>query len=253
MRLRLDCAWDRILIFDGAVGTSIQALGLTPDDYRGHFGCIEYLARSRPDVVAGIHADYFEAGAQVIETNTLGGARHILAEYGLAKECLDLNRRAARVARRVADDFSTRSNPRFVAGSIGPGSQLPSLGQVSFAELRASYEPQVVGLLAGGVDMLIVETCQDLLQVKAALVAITDVFARRHCSVPVIASVTVTDSGQMLAGSDIAAVLAALEPMSVQAIGVNCGYGPQGMAGAVWYLARHSSRPLSVMPNAGMP
>jgi 5-methyltetrahydrofolate--homocysteine methyltransferase len=252
-RLLLDRAWERILVFDGAVGTSIQALGLTPDDYHGHTGCIEYLAKSRPDAVAGIHAEYLEAGAQVVETNTLGGARHILAEYGLAKECLYLNRRAARLARRVADDFSTRSNPRFVAGSIGPGSHLPSLGQVSFADLRAGYEPQIAGLLAGGVDMLIVETCQDLLQVKAALVAIADVFTRRRCSVPVIASVTVTDSGQMLAGSDIATVLAALEPMAVQAIGVNCGHGPQGMAGAIWYLADHSSRLLSAMPNAGMP
>jgi len=253
MRLRLSSAWDRILIFDGAVGTSIQALNLTPDDYHGHAGCIEYLNESRPDVVAGIHAEYFQAGAQVVETNTLGGAEHTLAEHELGKECLDINRRAARLARRVADDFATRRNPRLVAGSIGPGSRLPSLGQIGFAELVASYQPQVLGLLEGGVDMLIVETCQDLLQVKAALAAIHEVFARRRKTVPVITSVTITDSGLMLAGSDIATVLAALEPMAVDAIGLNCGHGPQGMTAATWYLADHSSKLLSVMPNAGLP
>jgi 5-methyltetrahydrofolate--homocysteine methyltransferase len=249
----LDCAWDRILVFDGAVGTSIQALNLTPDDYHGHSGCIEYLNKSRPEVVAGIHAEYFQAGAQVVETNTLGGAEHTLAEHGLGKECVDINRRAARLACRVAGDFFTRRNPRLVAGSVGPGSKLPSLCQISFAELVASYQPQVLGLLQGGVDMLIVETCQDLLQVKAALAAIHDVFVRRRKTVPVIASVTITDSGQMLAGSDIATVLAALEPMVVEAIGLNCGHGPQGMAAATWYLADHSSKLLSVMPNAGLP
>jgi 5-methyltetrahydrofolate--homocysteine methyltransferase len=249
----LDCAWDRILIFDGAVGTQIQALNLTPDDYHGHAGCIEYLSKSRPDVIAGIHADYFRAGAQVVETNTLGGAEHMLAEHGLSTECVDINRRAARLARRVADDFATRRNPRLVAGSVGPGSKLPSLGQIGFAELVASYQPQVLGLLQGGVDMLMVETCQDLLQVKAALAAIHEVFARRRRAVPAIVSVTITDSGQMLAGSDIATVLAALEPMAVDAIGLNCGRGPQAMTAAAWYLADHSSKLLSVMPNAGLP
>jgi 5-methyltetrahydrofolate--homocysteine methyltransferase len=249
----LDCAWDRILVFDGAMGTSVQALELSPDDYHGHAGCIEYLVKSRPEAIQGIHAAYLEAGAQVIETDTFGGARHILAEHGLGAQCRELNRRAARLACAVAADFTTRSNPRFVAGSIGPGSKLPSLGQISFEELRASYRLQVDGLLAGGVDLLITETSQDLLQVKAALVAIQDAFAEQRISVPVIASVTVTDTGQMLAGSEIAAVLATLESMPVSAIGVNCGLGPQGMTGAVWYLADHSSRLLSVMPNAGMP
>lgn len=252
-RNSLDSAWDRILIFDGAVGTQIQALNLTPDDYQGHAGCVEYLSKSRPNMIRGMHAEYFQAGAQVVETNTFGGAENTLAEHGLARECLDINRRSARLARQAADDFSTRRNPRMVAGSVGPGSKLPSLGQISFAELIGSYQPQVLGLLQGGVDMLIVETCQDLLQVKAALAAIHDVFGQRRKAVPVIVSVTITDSGQMLAGSDIATVLAALEPMAVDAIGLNCGYGPQGMTAATLYLADHSSKLLSVMPNAGLP
>ena len=246
-------AWSRILVFDGAMGTSIAGLNLSPDDFAGHSDCNEYLNRSRPDTVARIHADFFAAGAQVTETNTFGGARHILAEHRLAAQCYDLNRRAAEIARKVARDFSTRANPRFVAGSIGPGSKLPSLGQTSSDDLKESFRPQVEGLLAGGADCLIIETCQDLLQTKAALKAAFETFKTRGKGVPVIVSVTVNKQGQMLTGSDMSAVLAAIEPMPVQAIGVNCSLGPQGLASSVWYLADHSSRLLLLSPNAGLP
>lgn len=239
-------ARERIVIFDGGMGT---ALGTET----GAALCPEQLNEVRPDAVRQAHAAFLSAGADVIETNSFGGAAHTLAEFGLADRCFELNRKAAEIARSATREFSLPARPRWVAGSIGPGSRLPSLGQVRFSDLVASFRPQVDGLLSGGSDCLIVETCQDLLQLKAALVAIGVAFEALGRRVPVIAQVTLDAHGRMLVGTDIAAALAAIEPLAVAAIGLNCGLGPEGMAAAVHYLGRNSSRLLSVMPNAGLP
>lgn len=239
----------RLAVFDGAMGTSLSRAGLAPKDYGGYPGCHEMLCLTRPDVVLKIHQEYLEAGADAIETNSFGGAAHILAEHGLGDRCREINRAAAALARRAADGFSRPGKPRFVAGSMGPGSKLPSLGQITYDQLATSYRPQAQGLLEGGADVIIIETCQDLLQLKAALSAVRGLSA----DVPVIAQVTLDRTGRTLTGSDIAAVLAALEPLPLQGIGLNCGLGPEGMSEAVRHLAKKSSKLLSVMPNAGLP
>lgn len=231
------------------MGTCLAAAGTTARDFGGHPGCNEYLNVTRPDAILKIHRDYLSAGADAVETNSFGGAAHILAGHGLEGRCREINRTAASLARRAADEFSRPGAPRFAAGSMGPGSRLPSLGQITFDQLAASYRPQAEGLLEGGADLLIIETCQDLLQLKAALAVVRSLSAE----VPVIVQVTMDRTGRTLTGSDITAVLGALEPLPVAAIGLNCGLGPEGLAGAVRYLARHSSKPVSVMPNAGLP
>ncbi len=238
---------ERIVVFDGGLGTALQAAGVPPGASN------ELLVETQPDVVRRVHGQFLAAGADVIETNSFGGARHTLAEHGLGEKCLQLNRGAAEVARKAVREYATPARPRFVAGSIGPGSKLPSLGHITFAELVTSFRPQVDGLLAGGVDCLILETCQDLLQMKAALAAALDAFESAGSRVPVVAQVTLNEHGRTLAGSDIGAVLAAIEPYPVAAIGLNCGLGPVGMAAALRYLAGHSSKLVSVMPNAGLP
>jgi len=243
----LSAARRRILVFDGGMGTTLERMGAEPG------ACRELLNETRPDFVRQAHAEFLAAGADVIETNSFGAARHVLAEYGLAGRCFDLNRRAALIARKAVADCPGRPSPRFVAGSIGPGSKLPSLGQIDVDELKAGYAPQIDGLLAGGVDCLIVETGQDLLQIRTVLAAIEEVLGRRGKRVPVIAQVTVGEHGRTLTGSDVSTVLATLEPFPIAAVGLNCGLGPEGMAAAVRYLAEHSSKLLSVMPNAGLP
>jgi 5-methyltetrahydrofolate--homocysteine methyltransferase len=243
----LALARQRIVIFDGGLGTALQAMGAPVG--AGN----ELLVETQPDVVRKVHEQFLAAGADVIETDSFGGARHTLAEHGLGGKCLEINRKAAEIARGAAREYSTAAWPRFVAGSIGPGSKLPSLGHISFADLVSSFRPQIDGLLAGGVDCLILETSQDLLQLKAALAAVLDVLEVSGRSVPVIAQVTLNEHGRMLTGSDIGAVLAAIEPYPVAAIGLNCGLGPDGLAAAARYLASHSSKLLSVMPNAGLP
>jgi 5-methyltetrahydrofolate--homocysteine methyltransferase len=249
----LKSARDRILILDGGMGSCLAKFGLTADDFAGHPGCNEMLCLSRPEVVSQIHKDYLEAGAAMIETNSFGGARHILAGHGLEEMAFELNKQAAILARQAADEFSKPESPRYVAGSMGPGSVLPSLGQIDFDQLKASYITQAEGLLAGGADCFIVETCQDLLQLKAAVLAVTEVLEVHKERRPVIASVTIDQNGRTLTGSDIAAVLATLEPLPLAAVGLNCSLGPQGLTEAVYYLARHSSKLLFLMPNAGLP
>lgn len=239
----------KLAVFDGAMGTCLARAGLAPKDYGGYPGCHEILCLTRPDVVGGIHREYLAAGADAVETNSFGGAAHILAEHGLEARCREINRAAAALARRAADEFSEPGRPRLVAGSMGPGSKLPSLGQISYEQLASGYRPQAQGLLEGGADVLVIETCQDLLQLKAALSAVRSLSSE----VPVMAQVTLDRTGRTLTGSDIAAVLAALEPLDIQAIGLNCGLGPEGMAEAIRYLAKYSSKLLSVMPNAGLP
>ena len=238
---------ERIVVFDGGLGTALQTAGVPPSE------CNELLVETQPDLVRKVHEQFLAAGADVIETDTFGGAQHTLAGHGLGEKCFLLNRGAVEIARKAVREYATPARPRYVAGSIGPGSKLPSLGHVVFAELVASFRTQVDGLLAGGVDCLIVETSQDLLQLKAALAAALDAFESAGRRVPVIAQVTLNEHGRTLTGSDIEAVLAAIEPYPVAAIGLNCGVGPDGMSAAVRYLAGHSSKLVSVMPNAGLP
>lgn len=163
---------ERVIVFDGAMGTNIQTRNLTPDDFGGLDGCNEYLVVTRPDVIEAVHASFFEAGCDVVETDSFGSSSIVLAEYDIAHLAYELNFKAAQLAKKVASDFSTAKRPRWVAGSIGPTTKLPSLGHISFAEMKASYDEQVRGLVDGGADVLLVETCQDLLQTKIALQAI---------------------------------------------------------------------------------
>jgi 5-methyltetrahydrofolate--homocysteine methyltransferase len=242
---------EKVMVLDGAMGTAIMA-AVGPDDYGGHDGCHDYISISRPDVVAGIHAAYLEAGADIIETNTFEAQAEELAKHGLRGRTLEINRAAAQLAVKVAADFSTRQQPRFVAGSIGPGSRLPSLQQVDFAALENSYYAQALGLFEGGVDLFQVETCQDMLQAKAALRALSRVFREKGSPRPISLLVTL-EKGRMLLGTDIITALDTFLPFPLFAFGVNCGSGPEGVGEAVEILAASSPFPLAVMPNAGLP
>jgi 5-methyltetrahydrofolate--homocysteine methyltransferase len=244
---------DRVIVFDGAMGSQIHARELTLDDFQGLENCSEIITVSRPDVIADIHATYFEAGADVVETNTFGGASIVLAEFGIADRAYELNRKAAELARGVASDFATSDRPRWVAGSIGPTTKLPSLGNISFDAMKDSFEVQVRGLVDGGVDILLVETSQDLLQTKIALAAVFDVLRALGKRLPVMAQNTYEQTGRMLLGTEVAAALTALEPFPVDVIGMNCATGPKDMRENVRYLCQSSPRPVSVIPNAGMP
>src|SRR5919206_1239292 len=207
----LDALKERIVVFDGAMGTNLHAQDLTVDDFGGpqFEGCPEYLLVTKPSAVERVHAGFLEVGCDVIETDSFGGTPVVLAEYGIAEMAYELNLRAAQLAKRVAADYATKERPRWVAGSIGPGTKLPTLGHITFTELRAAYAEQVRGLLDGGADLLIVETCQDLLQTKAALAAIFADFKAKCRRVPVIAQVTIEVFGTMLNGTEISAALTA--------------------------------------------
>lgn len=242
-----------IIVFDGAVGSNLQELNLSTDDFGGQDGCNEYLVRTRPDVVRDLHASFLQVGVDVIETNTFGASAVVLAEYELADEDYALNMEAAELAKAVAEDYSTADHPRFVAGSIGPGTKLPSLGHISFTDLHSIYRRQVAGLIDGGVDLLIVETCQDLLQTKATLIAIFDEFEKRHLRLPVIVQVTMENTGTMLLGTDMQGVITALAPFPIDVLGLNCATGPKDMGAHVRTLVKHSPFPVSVIPNAGLP
>jgi 5-methyltetrahydrofolate--homocysteine methyltransferase len=244
---------ERVLVFDGAMGTMLQNAGLSLDDYQGKEGCSEILCVTRPDVVRGIHAAYFEAGADAVETNSFGSSAIVLAEYDIADQVVPLNRLAAELAREVADDFQADGRPRWVAGSIGPGTKLPTLGHTTYDALKATYADQAFGLLEGGADVLLIETCQDLLQVKAAVAGAFAGMRRAGRRVPLITQVTVETTGQMLLGSDIAAALTAIEPLGVDVIGMNCATGPAEMGEHLRYLSQHARIPLSCLPNAGLP
>jgi len=244
---------ERVLVFDGAMGTMLQNAGLSLDDYQGKEGCSEILCVSRPDVVRDIHAAYFEAGADAVETNSFGSSAIVLAEYDIADQVVPLNRLAAELAREVADDFQADGRPRWVAGSMGPGTKLPTLGHTTYDVLAGTYSDQAFGLLEGGADLLLIETCQDLLQVKAAVAGAFAGMRRAGRRVPLIAQVTVETTGQMLLGSDIAAALTAIEPLGVDVIGMNCATGPTEMGEHLRYLAQHARTPLSCLPNAGLP
>jgi 5-methyltetrahydrofolate--homocysteine methyltransferase len=247
---------DRVLVFDGATGTNLQTQNLTPDDFGGEHlaGCNEYLIRSKPSAVKRVHSDYLSAGADIIETDTFGSSSIVLAEYGLESIAYELSKEGAAIAKRIANDFSTKAKPRFVAGSIGPTTKLPSLGHIAFDAMRETYYEQMAGLLDGGADLFIIETCQDLLQIKAALSAAQDLFRDKHTQIPVITSVTIETMGTMLMGTEIGAALTALEPYDIiSAIGMNCATGPKEMEENVRFLTQTSPLPVFVMPNAGLP
>lgn len=255
MKTFLDILKEKIIVLDGAMGTSIQAQNLSASDFGGeqYNGCNEYLVITKPSAVETIHADFFSSGSDAVETDTFGATSIVLAEYGLAEKAFELNFQAAKLARRIAHEFSTSGHQRFVGGSMGPTTKLPSLGHIPFKEMEAAYHVQAKGLVEGGVDFLAVETCQDLLQMKAALAGIFRYFQEARTKVPVISSVTIEAAGTMLLGTEISAALTALEPYDIDLIGMNCATGPKEMSESIRYLCANSPKPVFVMPNAGIP
>ncbi len=243
---------EKILIMDGAMGTAIMETSLGPDDYHGHVGCHDYLTISRPGIIARIHESYLDCGCDIIETNTFGAQADELARHGLEDMTYEINRKGAELASGIAADRSSPGQPRYVAGSMGPGSRLPSLQQVDFSSLEKSYYAQALGLFDGGVDLFQVETCQDMLQIKAALRALNRVFRAKGQTRPVSVLVTL-EKNRMLLGTDPATALATFFPYPLFAFGINCGTGPEDMRDAVRVLAAASPFPLAVMPNAGLP
>ena len=245
----------RVLIGDGAMGTMLQAADLTLDDFNGLEGCNEILNDTRPDVLEGIHRAYFEAGADAVETNTFGCNLSNLGDYDIADRIRELAYKGTGIARGVADEMGPTADgtDRFVLGSIGPGTKLPSLGHTTFAVIRDAYFECVAGMLDGGADAILIETSQDLLQVKAAVVAARRAMDKLGRRIPIISHVTVETTGTMLLGSEIGAALTAIEPLGVDMIGLNCATGPAEMSEHLRYLSRHARIPVSVMPNAGLP
>src|ERR1051325_9791431 len=232
---------ERVVIYDGAMGTNIQKRNPTLDDYWGKENC------------SGMHADFFRAGCDVVETSTFGATRIVLSEFGLQERVREINLAAVKLAKEVAQDFSTAVRPRFVAGSIGPTTKLPSLGHISFDEMTSAYEEQASALIEGGVDVLLVETAQDLLQAKIAAIAVLQAMHKAGKRLPIQVQVTLQESGVMLLGTEIGAALTALEPLDIDIIGMNCATGPAEMNDAVRYLGANSTKEISVLPNAGLP
>jgi 5-methyltetrahydrofolate--homocysteine methyltransferase len=256
----LDALRDRVLVFDGAMGTQLMALELDDAAFGGasYHGCNEALILTRPELISNIHVAYLEAGADVLETDSFMASRHKLAEYGLAEKTAEINRRAAEIARDAADRFSTPEKPRFVAGSLGPTGMLisssdPTLSKITFEQLAAIYGEQARGLVEGGSDLLLLETSQDLLEMKAAIIGIVREFDRGLRRVPIQAQATLDVTGRMLLGSDIRAVRVTLEALPIDVIGLNCSTGPQHMREPVRYLGETSRCPIAVIPNAGLP
>jgi 5-methyltetrahydrofolate--homocysteine methyltransferase len=251
----LEAIRERVVIFDGASGTSFQAAGLTADDFGGEAleGCNEILVVTRPDVAAEVHRGFLDVGVDVIETHTFGAFSVVLNEYGIADRSHELNLAAARLAKEVAAAYSTPERPRWVAGSMGPGTKLPSLGHITFAEIRDAYEEQAVALLEGGVDLLLVETQYDLLAAKAGIVACRRAMGSVGREVPVQVQVTMETTGRMLVGSEIGAALTALLALRPDVVGLNCATGPREMGEHLRYLSQHSPVPIACLPNAGLP
>jgi 5-methyltetrahydrofolate--homocysteine methyltransferase len=249
----LDAIKSRVVVADGAMGTMIQEASPSMDDFQNYEGCNEILNVTRPDIISSIHAQYLKAGAEAIETNTFGANFANLAEYGIEDRIEELALAGAQVARQVADDFSTDEKPRYVLGSVGPGTKLPSLGHEKFSVLRDAYQKQCVGLLNGGVDAILIETAQDLLQAKSAVIGAKRAMKSLDVFVPIIVSVTIETTGTMLLGSEIGAALTALSALGIDSIGLNCATGPTEMSEHLRYLSKYSNLPVTVMPNAGLP
>jgi 5-methyltetrahydrofolate--homocysteine methyltransferase len=251
----------RVLVYDGAMGSNLQNRNLTAADFWSKEGCNELLVLSRPDVIRDLHVSFLDAGCDVIETDSFGSTSIVLAEYALEDRTRELNLAAARLAREVADKYSIPDKPRFVAGSIGPTTKLPSLGHIGYDAMAAAYREQAEALIEGGVDVLLIETCQDLLQAKIALAACQDAMRdAREGRIPstgrnvaLQVQITLEASGTMLLGSEIGAALAVLEVFQPDVIGLNCATGPAEMNDAVRFLCQNSTLPISVLPNAGLP
>ncbi|MFC7340081.1 methionine synthase [Saccharopolyspora griseoalba] len=244
---------ERVIVADGGMGTALQAYDLSLDDFSNLEGCNEILNVTRPDVVSSIYRGYLEAGSDAIETNTFGANWANLAEYDIPERIQELAEVGSRLAREAADEFSTPDRKRFVLGSMGPGTKLPTLGHAPYTQLRDAYYEQAKGMLDGGIDVFLVETSQDLLQTKASIVAAKRAMEERGLRLPIIAQVTVETTGTMLVGSEIGAALTALEPLGIDLIGMNCATGPAEMSEHLRVLAENSRVPISVMPNAGLP
>src|SRR6478736_1126470 len=245
---------DRVVVFDGGMGATLEQFELTQEDYGGLQGkCHEALVLNRPDVIEGVHASMLEAGAEVVETDTFQGSRLKLEEWGLGERTLEINTRAAQIAREAAGE------ERFVAGSIGPtgylpASEDPSLGQIGFGELVEVFREQAGGLIDGGADLLIIETAQDILEVKAAIFGARAAFASTGRTLPIHASVSLLpNGGKMLLGTDISAVLCTLEALRVDVLGLNCSTGPEDMRDAIRFLGENCPVPVACIPNAGLP
>ena len=244
-----------IIIFDGGTGTSFQNLNLSSHDFGGDEleGCNENLVLSSPNTVEQVHNSFLEAGCHVIETNTFGASSIVLDEYSISNKAYEINKKAAQIAKKCANLFSSINTPRFVAGSIGPTTKLPTLGHISFDKLKDSYEEQINGLIDGGIDLLLIETCQDVLQIKSALFASQEVIKNKNIELPIMISITMETTGTMLVGSDIASALTILEPYNIDILGLNCATGPVQMKEHIKYLAENSPFAISCIPNAGLP
>jgi 5-methyltetrahydrofolate--homocysteine methyltransferase len=259
-RSYLDALKERVLVFDGAMGTSLQDQKLTAEQFGGlqYEGCNDYLVISYPEAVERVHRSFLEVGVDALETDTFRANRLTLGEYGLSERVLEINQAAAALARRLADEYSTQSKPRFVAGSIGPSGRLPSaddpeLSNITYNELAGVFHEQAVGLIQGGVDLLLIETSQDILEVKAAITGIHQAFEETGIFLPVQAQVTLDTTGRMLLGTDIAAALTILEGLAIDVIGLNCSTGPEHMRVPIQYLGENTPLPVSCIPNAGLP
>jgi len=259
-RKYLDALDERVLVYDGAMGTSVQKLNLSAADFGGqtYWGCNDYLVIVKPGAIAEIHRSFLRVGCDVLETDTFRANRITLRDYKLQDRVIEINRVAAQIARQVANEFSTPTQPRFVAGSMGPSGMLPSmddpvLSKITFEELVDVFREQAVGLIQGGVDVLLIETSQDLLEAKAAIFGVQRAFAETQQCIPLQVQVTLDTSGRMLLGTEIGAALTMLEHLTVDVIGLNCSTGPEHMRVPIQYLGEFSSRPVSCIPNAGLP
>ncbi|WEV24589.1 methionine synthase [Streptomyces sp. 71268] len=243
----------RVVVADGAMGTMLQAQDPSLDDFEQLEGCNEILNITRPDIVRSVHQEYFAVGVDCVETNTFGANLSALGEYDIADRIYELSEAGARIAREVADEFAADGRPRWVLGSMGPGTKLPTLGHAPYEALRDAYQQNAAGLIAGGADALLVETTQDLLQTKASVIGVKRALAEAGVDLPLLVQVTVETTGTMLLGSEIGAALTALEPLGIDMIGLNCATGPAEMSEHLRYLARHARTRVSAMPNAGLP
>jgi 5-methyltetrahydrofolate--homocysteine methyltransferase len=246
---------ERVVIFDGAMGTNLQLLGLSADDFGGPDleGCNEILISTRPDLIAQVHRSFFEVGCDVVETGTFGSSSVVLAEYGLADRAREISRAGAEIATSVAAEFATLQRPRWVAGSMGPGTKFPTLGQIPYADLRQAYEEQALGLLEGGVDFLLIETVFDLLSAKSAINGARRAMVALDRIVPIQVQVTIELTGRMLPGTEVGAALTVLSAMQVDVVGLNCATGPVEMSEALRHLSSASLVPIACVPNAGLP
>ncbi len=244
---------EKLLIFDGACGTTLQTMDIPDNVWDGLEGCNEYLNLTSPETITELHRKFLKAGAMVVETNTFGASSVVLAEYGLENRVEEINHAAIANAKKAVAEFSTAEDPRYVIGSIGPTTKLPILGHISPADLAATVTEQMQSMIDAGVDALIIETCQDLLQIKTVLIACFDLLEKTGTDLPVLASVTFEQQGTMLVGTDIGAVCATISPFPVFSLGLNCATGPTDMEPQIDYLCKHWSKRVSCIPNQGMP